>query len=292
MFRREWGVLRPSVTVDDHGAQPSASAPGTRFAPTWCVRRSVLLLGLIWWGLAAGVPATRAAVVQTERETAYRTEKISDGAIGLRDRFTAYQLAVLEQLNRADLEHLVRLRELVVPESWVPDDLAYSVLPARYLSSEPFVKLLVVHLPGQVFGAYESGALVRWGPVSSGRRSSPTPTGLLQLNWRSIGRASTIDPDWFMRWYFNFGNRQGLAFHEYSLPGEPASHGCVRLLERDAQWLFEWGEAWTLDASGTRVQNPGTPVFFVGRYDFDAPPPWRSPAWLAQAVELPPLAWE
>ena len=67
----------------------------------------------------------------------------------------------------------------------------------------------------------------------------------------------------------------------------------VRLLERDAQWLFEWGETWTLDASSTRVLKPGTPVFFVGLYDFDAPPPWRSPAWLAQAVELPPLsAWK
>ena len=215
-------------------AQPSVIGRGTRSAATWCVRRAVLLLGLLWWSSVAAVPATRAALAQTERVTAYRTEKITDGAIGLRDRFTAYQLAVLEKLNRTDLEHLVRLREFVLPEFWVPDDLDYSVLPARYTSSEPLFKLLVVHLPGQVFGAYESGALVRWGPVSSGRRSSQTPTGPFQLNWRSTGRASTIDPDWFMRWYFNFGNREGLAFHEYALPGEPASHGYVRLLERDA----------------------------------------------------------
>jgi hypothetical protein len=71
--------------------------------------------------------------------------------------------------------------------------------------------------------------------------------------------------------------------------GTPASHGCVRVLRRDAQWLFEWGESWTLDTTGTRIVRPGTPVFVVGQYDFDAPPPWRSPAWLAQAVEMPPL---
>ena len=124
--------------------------------------------------------------------------------------------------------------------------------------------------------------------MSTGRRSSPTAARRFALNWRSTGRASTVDPDWFMPWYFNFGNREGLAFHAYSLPGYPASHGCIRLLERDAQWLFEWGQPWRLDSSGTRVLTAGTPVFLVGRYDFDAPPPWRSLAWLAGTVELPP----
>jgi len=128
---------------------------------------------------------------------------------------------------------------------------------------------------------------VRWGPVSSGARSDQTPSGVFTLNWRSTGRASTIDPDWFMRWYFNFGNRDGLALHAYALPGAPASHGCIRLLERDAQWLYEWGEPWTLDSTGTRVLRAGTPVFVIGRYDFDAAPPWRSLFWLSRAVELP-----
>jgi hypothetical protein len=31
------------------------------------------------------------------------------------------------------------------------------------------------------------------------------------LNWKAVGHTSTVDPDWFMRWYFNFGNREGLA---------------------------------------------------------------------------------
>jgi hypothetical protein len=247
------------------------------------------VLALIEAGCVTGVTATGAAVHQARRVTTYRTEKVADGLSGLGDRFTTAQLAILEKLNRADLEHLVRLRELVVPESWLPDELPYSVLPRHYASSEPFFKLLVVHLPGQVFGAYEAGVLVRWGPVSSGGRGNPTSAGLFHLNWRSTGRTSTIDPDWFMRWYFNFGNREGLAFHEYSMPGQPASHECVRLLGRDAEWLFEWGEPWTLDPSGTRIVRPGTPVFIVGEYNYDAPPPWRSPAWLTQEVELPPL---
>ena len=38
---------------------------------------------------------------------------------------------------------------------------------------------MVVYLPGQLFAAYEFGRLVRWGPVSSGRRSNPN--GLWKL---------------------------------------------------------------------------------------------------------------
>ena len=46
---------------------------------------------------------------------------------------------------------------------------------------------------------------------------------------------------------------------------------------------------------GARFQRdaspkPGTPVFIVGRYDFDAAPPWRSFAWLSTTVELPAVS--
>jgi hypothetical protein len=205
----------------------------------------------------------------------------------LREGFDSSQLAVLEKLNRADVEHLEQLPEIVVPVLWSEDELSYSVLPTTYPSSEAWSTFVVVYLPGQVFGAYEFGRLVRWGPVSTGSRSNPTNAGRFALNWRATGRTSTVDPDWFMRWYFNFGNREGLAFHEYALPGYPASHGCIRLLERDAQWLFDWGQPWRLDAGGTQVLMTGTPVLIVGHYDFDTPPPWRSLTWLSGVVTLP-----
>ena len=225
----------------------------------------------------------------TTRQAAplYRIEPSISGGGALKDRYNDDQLALLEKLNRADRGHLARLPQLVVPLVWSSDELEYSPLPVRYVPGVEWPTYLVVYLPGQVFGAYEHGRLIRWGPVSSGAHLSETPSGVFALNWRSPGRASTIDPDWFMRWYFNFGNRDGLAFHAYALPGAPASHGCVRLLERDAQWLYEWGAPWTLDSTGTRVLQAGTPVFVIGRYDFDAAPPWRSPTWLTHTVELP-----
>jgi hypothetical protein len=216
----------------------------------------------------------------------YRIEARADRSDSLRHRFSESEMALLEKLNRADRKRLEQLREVVIPESWT-DELSYSPLPMRYASSASWRTFLVVHLPGQMFGAYEFGRLVQWGPVSSGGRRDPTAEGIFALNWRSAGRRSTVNPEWFMRWYFNFGNREGLAFHAYSLPGYPASHGCIRLLERDARWLFDWGETWRLDPTATHVLIPGTPVFIVGRYDFDAAAPWRSLAWLATTVELP-----
>ncbi|MFI5178703.1 MAG: L,D-transpeptidase [Vicinamibacterales bacterium] len=217
----------------------------------------------------------------------YQVEESRGGAKALVARYDAGQLAVLQALNRVDVEHLARLGRIVRPDTWVDDPLAYSPFPERYPWGEPLAKLIVVDQPSQVFAAYEQGRLVRWGPISSGRKESPTPIGLFHLNWRSEGRHSTVDPQWFMRWYFNFGNADGLSFHEYALPGRPASHSCVRLLAADARWLYGWGEEWRLDSTGSHVLSPGTPVLILGRYDFAAPPPWRTAEGAARPVELP-----
>lgn len=229
------------------------------------------------------------AVSQMQRVTRFRIEPSPGGLTALTRAYSREQLGILEKLNRADLEHLGRLPLLVVPDEWASDELAYSVLPAWYPSAQHLAKLLVVYVPGQLFGGYESGKLVRWGPVSTGVQESPTPEGVFSLNWKAVGHRSTENPDWYLPWYFNFENREGLAFHQHALPGQPASHGCVRLLERDAFWLFRWGEAWELDASGRRVLRYGTPVVIIGAYDFSKPPPWRSPEWLAGTIQLPPL---
>ncbi len=232
-------------------------------------------VGLLGSVLAAALTMPNAVLAQVAvYDEAYRIERTA-GLRPLARTFTPSQLALLEKLNRAEIAHLTRLQTLVVPASW-EDELAYSVLPARYPPGRPPVKLLIVFLPGQLFGAYESGSLVRWGPISSGRRRSPTPAGQFTLNWRSTGRASTVNPNWFMRWCFNYRNAAGAALHAYALPGYPASHGCIRLLDRDARWLFEWGEPWKLDPGGTRILQSGTPLSIVGAYDFDAAPPWRS----------------
>jgi hypothetical protein len=174
-----------------------------------------------------------------------------------------------------------RRRGTPIPSRTVP-------FPRRYDTWRPGEpKLLVVDQAAQAFAGYERGELVRWGPVNSGRQSLQTPAGLFHLNWRSPGRHSTVNRAWYMPWYFNFHNTRGLSFHQYALPGGPASHACIRMLERDARWLYEWGEGWALDARGWRIEDSGTPALILNCYDFNRPPPWRSLEWLAHGVELP-----
>ncbi len=204
------------------------------------------------------------------------------------DQYTLPQLRLLEKLNRADLRHLRRLKSLVVPSRWDADELAYSPLPAQYQSAEQNPKCIVVDLPAQVFGAYEHGELVHWGPVNSGRAQTPTPEGAFQVTWKAKLHYSTVDPDWKLRWVLNFGIHRGIDLHAYALSGRPASHGCIRLLASDARWLYQWAEQWKLDRRG-RPEQAGTPVAVLGAYNYAATPPWRSSGWLAQRIVLPEL---
>lgn len=200
-------------------------------------------------------------------------------------RLKPSEIELLEKLNRADLKHLLRLTKVVVPSSF-RDEMAHSPFPQQYPAAAATPKLLVVDQPAQVFAAYEFGKQVRWGPVSSGRKEKPTPSGLVHLNWRARSRISTLSGEWRLNWYFNFNNQRGLAFHEFDMPGHPASHACFRLLTRDAMWIFNWGESWTLDSKG-QLATHGTPVLILGDYNYAAAPPWQSADFFARAIALP-----
>jgi lipoprotein-anchoring transpeptidase ErfK/SrfK len=189
-------------------------------------------------------------------------------------RFSPTKRQLLQKLNRADATHLGGWKRLIVPSRWDLDELAYSPMPGSIEPLSDGPQTLVVELPAQVFGAYEFGTLVRWGPVSSGGPGHSTPPGRYRLNWNARIRISSVDDSWVMPWYFNFDTITGYAFHQYSLPGRPASHGCIRLLESDAIWLFHWGHS-------------GTPVMVIGHYDFSSPRPWMQPVWWSHGVILP-----
>ena len=209
----------------------------------------------------------------------------------LQDRFTASQIDLLEKLNRRGREHLVRAEPpgpgLVVPQTWQDDELAHSPLPRGWTATAAHPKYVVVHQPFQVFGAYENGRLVRWGPISSGRKETPTPTGSFNLTWRSRKRTSTDNDAWVLEWYFNFINSRGISFHQFDLPGYAASHACVRMLQRDAQWLYGWGDQWTLSADRRSVERPGTPVLVIGAFAHGRPGPWTALPALAAPIDLP-----
>ena len=242
---------------------------------------AVLILLIVASRPAAAMPD----LDQSDTSIDYRIEKLTEANRDLASRFGGPEIALLEKLNRADAKHLQRLPQLIVPSSW-RSEIAHSPFPSTYTAATATPKLLVVDQPSQAFAAYEYGQQVYWGPVSSGRQAKPTPSGVYHLNWRARSRTSTLSGEWRLNWYFNFHNTRGLAFHEFDLPGLPQSHACVRLLARDAEWVYQWGESWTLDAKG-QLNTPGTPVLIMGSYAFGSPAPWQFADYWTRKIVLP-----
>ncbi len=196
--------------------------------------------------------------------------------IGRGDMKMGQQRAKLvELLNRRLLQHASIGDTLVVPEKFGLDFRAYSPFPRYYPGARDFDKLFVIHKTIQAWAAYEYGQLSRWGIVNTGSSESPTPTGRFNFNWKEEYRVSSLSPPgepWEMYWVFNFENPRGIHVHQYAMPtGGPTSHGCVRLVDSDAKWIYDWADAWTVSngrvdytSSGSRVVKPGTTVIVVG----------------------------
>jgi L,D-transpeptidase catalytic domain len=221
----------------------------------------------------AGIHTGHAGAATLRRwESARSFRRVAEPAWGRRAALDSAQLLTILKINRIDASHL-RGRQLMVPDS-IAEELAYSPLPARLPELAKIPKFVLVSRRVQAFGAYEDGVLVRWGPTSTGKEATPTDSGLFFTNWKSKRAISTDDPSWILDWYVNFIALKGVAFHEYALPGRPASHGCVRLLEQDAYWIYRWVDQW-VPGRGRTVKEYGTPVLLMGDYDYRAAPPWQ-----------------
>jgi lipoprotein-anchoring transpeptidase ErfK/SrfK len=210
--------------------------------------------------------AYRSVVIKGEEGRKYLSQ--------LRSEIGEEKMAALLKLNRLDAQHLRAGVTLVIPEQ-VDELTSLSPFPSRVETVRDIPKLILVSLRVQAFGAYEYGNLVRWGPTSSGKKTSPTPAGIYHTNWKSKATRSSINDEWLLPWYFNLDSQRGIAFHQYDLPGYPASHGCVRLLEDDAAWIYGWADQWTLSTDRRRVEAYGTPVIVFGKYDYGKQAPWK-----------------
>lgn len=176
-------------------------------------------------------------------------------------------------LNRIDREYLRKGTTLVIPSIY--DWQALSPFPERLAILSDTPKLLLFSARVQAFGVYHYGQLLRWGPISSGKRSTPTPAKLYFTTWKSTKIRSTVDPSWILPWTFNLDNFLGINMHQYELPGYPASHACIRLRIEDATWLYTWADEWQISRDGKKVLAHGTPVVVLDSYDFTSSAPWK-----------------
>ncbi|MCL6217847.1 L,D-transpeptidase [Zunongwangia pacifica] len=194
--------------------------------------------------------------------------------------YSEEQRKVIYALNRIDQRKVWTGKELVVPDSISTNLMDYSPFPKQLGMVDTIPKVVLISQRIQAFGLYEAGKLIKWGPVSSGKRSTPTPNGLHYGNYKAKRKVSSVNKDWILPYYFNFMNFEGVGTHQYALPGYPASHACVRLYMDDAHFIYDWATMWTLN--GSRIQANGTPFIVYGEYDYNKKKPWLQ---LADSLE-------
>lgn len=211
-------------------------------------------------------------------------------------------------LNRNDLENLSPGDTLVVPTHFGLDFRAYAPFPRYYPGARDLGKVVILDKNVQAWGAYENGELARWGIINTGVESARTPSGRFNVNWQQEYRVSTLSPGygssapdaelWEMYWVMNLHEQRGIHMHQYALPTSgPASHGCIRMLEPDAQWLYNWVDTWEVEnqrdpisSVGARIKEQGTMVLIIGEDISEPPQPFlhREQYPVIRMVNLPP----
>lgn len=97
--------------------------------------------------------------------------------------------------------------------------------------------MLVVSLDEQRAYVYRNGIAIGLSTISSGKPGHETPTGVFTILQKDKDHRSNLYNSAPMP-YMQRLTWDGIALHGGSLPGHPASHGCVRLPQAFAQKLF------------------------------------------------------
>lgn len=109
--------------------------------------------------------------------------------------------------------------------------------PAKEAPPPAGPHLLIVSVKSQNVSFYANGKLVSQSPVSTGKATNPTPFGVFSIIQRNRHHRSNIYSGAPMP-YMQRLTWSGIALHEGKLPGYPASHGCIRLPEHYADYLW------------------------------------------------------
>lgn len=153
------------------------------------------------------------------------------------------QRDLVQRLNRSD-NRLWSGKKIIVPKNLENVSLFdLSPLPLQIVSDGK--KQIIIDQDKLAWAAYDAyGYLVRWGPISSGRDvcvdsedSCRTITGIFHIYWKKDKECDSELYDGAPMPYCMFFHK-GFALHgSNDIPGNRASHGCVRMFTKDAKWL-------------------------------------------------------
>lgn len=206
-----------------------------------------------------------------------KDKKEKDSAFGIfNKKYTEQERYAILALNRLDSKHKYNADTLVIPKTIDTSLMEYAPFPKQIDVLSGVNKFVVFSYPIQAFGVYTNGTLEKWGPTSMGTKAKPTRTGLTFANWKKELAISTVKSEWKLPYNFNIFNLDGIGWHQYDLPGYPASHSCLRLLKDDAIYLYKYAETWILNPGGATTKAKGTPVLVYGSYPWGKRKPWRN----------------
>ncbi len=219
-------------------------------------------------------------------KTQYQLASVKQmGIDSFKTKYNEQQRQVILALNRVDISNVLKADSIIIPTDASTNLMEYSIFPYNVRSIKDIHKIIFFSYPAQAWGAYENGHLVKWGPTNMGRENAQTPTGLFFTNWKAEETRSTVDDEWILKWNFNIANQGGVGWHQYEMPGYPASHSCLRLFEPDAKYLYDWAEQWIQKDEQTLLAK-GTPVIVFGNYPFGSPKPWLALAQNPEALNI------
>lgn len=204
--------------------------------------------------------------------TAMKVKGVDSNYKYIIQNITGDSLVTLLQLNRIDKRYLRNTDTIIIPSIFSDNLLDYAPFPLQLPILKEVEKFFIFAYPIQAYGVYEHGKLLKWGASSMGKKSSKTPTGLHFTNWKGRKITSSVNSSWILEYNFNIMNKFGVGWHQYELPGYPASHSCLRLFMDDAQWLYEYADQWIL--KNNQLIANGNPVIVFGDYPWGESRPW------------------
>lgn len=165
---------------------------------------------------------------------------------------------------------------------WIrPSDVRVFTPAAPPAQLRPGERWIDVDLDTQILVAYEGDLAVYATMISSGKKDTPTTTGVYRM-WLKESEADmknlkSEDPYSVatVPWTQFFFPDEDLAIHTaywHDAFGQQRSHGCVNVAPKDARWLYFWSDpqvppGWTM-AAGV-VEAPGSIVRVRSKADPD-----------------------
>lgn len=196
-------------------------------------------------------------LTEAQMETALREPRVKEGVSPRRYIYpedvapTEEEKAAGSALTPAQRAGMKRARKLALQEAcW-----------QAYLAAERYNKEhdevitrmekqglhIIINLAKQQGQLMEGETLVLQFNVCTGRKSKPTPTGHFHVLDKDRNHRSNLYNNASMPFFLRL-TMGGVGLHQGHLAGYPASHGCIRLSEKTARFLFDRCEV-------------GTPVF-------------------------------